>query len=328
MNNKFRREKKRYAIDKCDIALCNGTRFHLRYRTENPENPVLLFLHGGPGSCDRPLVMNYLSALTDTYTIVCWDQRGAGKSFNLKAAKNEEMTLETCVEDVHCVINYLKKRFLQDKIVVVGHSWGSLLGVLTASRYPEDIAAYLGIGQFVNGEENERLSYEFTMNEARRRHDRKALRDLVKIEEPNRGLYKNERDFIIQRNYLQKFGGAFYNTEESIARFVLRAILSTNEYSLLDYVRYLMGRRHCMHQLYSQMIETDFFQSISGLSVPVCFTQGRHDYNTPSVLARRWFEALNAPKKEFIWFEHSAHSPQFEEPQRWMQTVRRVLNHQ
>lgn len=269
--------------------------------------------------------MKYLSSLADTFTVVCWDQRGAGKNYSFRTSNKEKMTLDSCVEDTHTVIGLLKKKFFQDKIFIVGHSWGSVLGVLTISRYPEDIAAYVGIGQFVNGSENERLSYEFTMSEAKRRNDKKAVRTLEKIGAPQNGTYNNANDFLLQRNYLQKYGGAVFDTEESITRFVIKAIFTTNEYSPLDYVRYFLGRKHCIKLLYGEMILCDFLKDILTLSVPVYITQGKHDFNTPSVLAKQWFDALEAPEKAFIWFENSAHSPHFEESALWAQTIRRVL---
>lgn len=318
--------KSKYAVDICETAEIDGSRYHLRYRTKNPRNPVLLFLHGGPGSCDRPLVMKYQSQLADAFTVVCWDQRGAGKAYDFKTSENEKMTVDTCVQDAHAVVGFLKQRFSQDKVYIVGHSWGSILGVLLAQRYPDDLAAYVGIGQYVWGEENERLSYEFTLNEARRRRDKRAIRILEKIDERVVSRNSTDKDFITQRNYLQKFGGAMYNQRESIAWFALKVMFTTLEYTLLDCVRYIKGNAHCRKTLYDDMMRLNFFEGVKSLDMPVLITQGRHDYNTPSVIAKRWFDALDAPEKEYIWFENSAHSPDFEEPALWAQTIRRVLN--
>lgn len=317
--------KQKYAVDMCETAVVGLDQYHLRYRSENAGFPVLLFVHGGPGSCDRPLVIKYLSELADAFTIVCWDQRGAGKAYDSKAAKTEKMTLDTCIEDAYAVVRYLKERFSQNKIYIIGHSWGSILGVFLAQRYPEDIAAYVGIGQFVCGEENERLSYEYTLNEAIKRQDKRAISILRQIGAPVNGHFASDEDFIVQRNYLQKFGGAMHNSQESITRFVLKTVLTTSEYTPLDYIRYIKGNKYCRKTLYEDMIRLNLMESVKRLAVPVFITQGRHDYNTPSAIAKRWFDALDAPEKEFVWFEDSAHSPDFEEPGLWAQTIRKML---
>lgn len=318
-------KRKKYKIDACEIAESGSNRYHLRYRSNDEAAPVLLFVHGGPGSCDRPLVIRHLSQLADDFTVVCWDQRGAGKGYDFKLSPKEKMTLDSCVEDAHAVVTFLKKRFSQDKVCIVGHSWGSLLGVLLTQRYPEDIETYVGIGQYICGAENERLSYEYTLEEAIKRQDKRAVKALQRMGTPVGGNYAQDRDLILQRNYLRKFGGAIYKAEESIAMYVLKVMLTTREYTPLDYVRYLKGNNYCRKLLYDEMIRVNFMESVKSLNVPVYITQGRHDYNTPSILALRWFDALDAPIKEWFWFEESAHSPDFEEPEQWVGTIRSLL---
>ena len=128
-------------------------------------SPIILFLHGGPGSPEIPLTRYYLCDLEQHFVFVNWDQRGAGKSY--PAGKPEKMSIDRFVEDTRELTEYLEKRFHQKKIYVLGHSWGTLLGVLTVTRYPDLYYAYGGIGQYVEGEANERLAYSYTMAKAR-----------------------------------------------------------------------------------------------------------------------------------------------------------------
>ncbi|MBR2875410.1 MAG: alpha/beta hydrolase [Clostridia bacterium] len=141
-----------YTIDEKLYVSIGGEQQNIRIRTTDENLPVLLFIHGGPGVCDRHWVLKYQSDLAKVCTMVCWDQRGAGLSYSKKTPASS-MTVERCVEDAHELLIYLKNRFKKSKIYIVGHSWGSLLGSLTAYKYPEDVAVYIGMGQFIDGAE-------------------------------------------------------------------------------------------------------------------------------------------------------------------------------
>lgn len=313
-----------YAIDEKKVLALDGASIHLRVRSNDPTRPVLLFLHGGPGVCDRHWVLKDQSALTDTVTILCYDQRGAGLSYR-KGMQEQELSVDRMVEDAAAVAKWACERFGQDKVFVVGHSWGSLLGVLLAKKYPELVRAYIGMGQFVNGEENEALSYDFVLAQAQRRADKKALRDLARIGEPVRGRYKSMDDMMIQRNLMTKYGGGTYKGKESLMRSMILPLLRTPEYSLTQLKQYSEGAFFSLRALWDEVVDHDLFQIAPSLAVPVYLTEGRHDQNTPIPIARHWFESLEAPHKEWIWFEESAHSPIKEEPEKWGETVRRIV---
>ena len=229
------------------------------------------------------------------------------------------------IEDAREVGDWLRHRFGQKKICIVGHSWGSVLGTLLAQRYPEGIARYIGIGQFVSGPENERLSYAFVLNEAKRRGDRRAIRELERIGEPKDGFYPTMKDMNIQRNYLSKYGGGTYNRHESIWSSLIIPLIQTPEYPLSKLSAYAKGAFYSLDQLWGEVVGQDFFKTVKKLDVPVLITQGRHDQNTPSELARAWFDALEAPDKKWVWFEKSAHSPIKEEPEQWQRVIREEI---
>ena len=188
-----------YALDEKLTLPLGGIPQAIRIRSTDSSLPVLLFLHGGPGVCDRHWVLRDQSALAEIATMVCWDQRGAGLSWS-KQLRGEDMTVGRLVEDAHELVLYLKKRFAKKKIYIVGHSWGTALGTLLVQKYPEDIAVYIGMGQYVNGPENERLSYEFVLEEAKKRGDQKALKDLERIGWPKDGHYANIDELMVQRD--------------------------------------------------------------------------------------------------------------------------------
>ena len=318
--------KQKFPIDEHKKLALNGTTLDFRIRGTKEDNPVLLFLHGGPGVCDRHFVLEDQAALADVATLVCFDQRGAGKSYTSEQAK-QHMNTELVLSDAIAALDWLRARFGQEKIYLVGHSYGSYLGVLLASRVPEKIAAYIGLGQLVNGAENERISYEFVLGEATKRNDTKALNALARIGWPVDGYYRSLDDLTVQRNLMTKYGGAAHGKKESMITSMVLPILRSPEYTLFDIAGYAKGAYYNLRELWKEVIATKFDQTVTRLSVPVFITQGRHDRNTPSELAKAWFDALDAPQKQWIWFEESAHSPIREEKEKWNQTIRaRVLN--
>ena len=315
--------KKKYAIDYSEFITVNGDRQNIRVRSQSADLPVLLFLHGGPGVCDRNWVMKYQSDLSEVCTMVCWDQRASGKSCT-KASLNGGITVEMMIEDACAVVDELCRRFGKEKIYIVGHSWGSILGVMLTKRIPEKIAYYIGMGQFVEGAENERLSYEFCLNEARRVGDNKVVAKLEKGA-PVNGMYPDKDAMMLQRDCLTKYGGAEYHCREGIVKSLLIPLIKSDEYSLPELVKYARGALTLPDKLWGEVIANNFFETASKLDVPVLITQGRHDYNTPSEIVSRWIDMLDAPAKEIVWFEESAHSPIKEEPELWGRVIREKI---
>ena len=315
--------KKKYAIDYSEFITVNGDRQNIRVRSQSADLPVLLFLHGGPGVCDRNWVMKYQSDLSEVCTMVCWDQRASGKSCT-KASLNGGITVEMMIEDACAVVDELCRRFGKEKIYIVGHSWGSILGVMLTKRIPEKIAYYIGMGQFVEGAENERLSYEFCLNEARRVGDDKVVAKLEKGA-PVNGMYPDKDAMMLQRDCLTKYGGAEYHCREGIVKSLLIPLIKSDEYSLPELVKYARGALTLPDKLWGEVIANNFFETASKLDVPVRITQGRHDYNTPSEIVSRWIDMLDAPAKEIVWFEESAHSPIKEEPELWGRVIREKI---
>lgn len=317
--------KMEYKIDTKEFVQIGGIPQNIRIRTSDTTLPVLLFLHGGPGVCDRFWVIPYQSGLADCATLVCWDQRCAGLTYNSKE-NYDGLTVGRMVEDAAELILYLKKRFHKEKIFLVGHSWGSLLGVLVAQKYPEHIAAYIGMGQFVDGPENEILSYQFVLEEAKKRGNKKAVKALEKVGWPQDGKYRSQKDMMTQRKYLGKFGGGVYKSEESTITSIVVPILKSPEYNIFEVLRYAKGSMLSLKLLWEQVVAHHLCESVKKLEVPVYLTQGRHDQNTPVAIAQKWFDALKAPSKQWIWFENSAHSPIKEEAATWQATVREIIN--
>ena len=313
-----------YAIDEKLTLTIGGIPQSVRIRSTDGSLPVLLFLHGGPGVCDRHWVLRDQSSLAEIATMVCWDQRGAGLSWSRKL-RGGDMQISRCVEDAHELIDYLKKRFGKTAVYVVGHSWGTALGTLLGQKYPEDVAVYIGMGQFVNGPENEEISYDFVLEEAKRRGDRKALASLERIGRPQNGHYANLDDLMVQRDLMTKYGGEDYGESDGIMKSMILPLLRSPEYTLPDLWKYYKGAFFCLSSMWDEVVDLRFDETVPELKMPVYLTEGSHDQNTPISIAQRWFDQLTAPRKKWIWFEKSAHSPIKNEPELWGKTVREIV---
>lgn len=280
-------------------------------RSENINNPIILFVHGGPGTSQLTLMRRNTQPLEKHFTIVNWDQRGAAKSF--KAIKDKErMNIEQFVSDINELAEYLIKRFNKTKIILVGHSWGSVIGTLAVHKHPELYSAYIGIGQMSNVEESEKISYEWTLQQAGINHDIKAVKKLTNIGlPPYTGNWKQK--FLIQRKILSKYGGEFYRSKAGAIGVVLKNLVFSTEYTIVDRINFFRGIFKSLDLLFPELLKIDLFKLVPELKVPVWFILGRHDYEVPSILSAKYFEYLKAPSKALCWFENSAHLPNTEE---------------
>lgn len=310
-----------YTIDKAETIYFGPGKYFLRIRTCDESNPVVLFLHGGCGSPDRAQVMKYQSPLAERFTLVAFDQRGAGYAYDGKEAKSLDLTKEIYVDDVHNVVDYLKKRFHKDKIIIVGHSFGSVLGVWFAQQYPQDVLAYVGVGQCVDYVENEKSSYAWTLIESERIGDKKSLKVLKEIGAPlEDGKYigNHQKCLMKQRAVLHKLGGATYSNRKPYWQELLfhEVPIMLKEYSLCGMIKYIKGLSYSPNTTLAKT-NPDFMNTAQTLDVPVYLLLGHHDMNCVYTLAEQWFDSLQAPDKKLVWFENSAHSPQWEEHENW-----------
>jgi pimeloyl-ACP methyl ester carboxylesterase len=302
-----------------------GVKQSVLIRGRDVANPVLLLLHGGPGTSELGLWrVHNLAALEQRFTVAVWDQRGAGKSYAAREPISA-MTVEQLVADARELSEWLRRRFGQERIYLAGHSWGSLLGVLTVERHPELFHAYVGIGQAVSMGEGERLSYEWALARAEEARDQRSVARLRKIGPPP---WSGDvvAKVLAQRTVLARYGGEVHGNPRGAALILLGCVLKTTEYCWRDRVNVFRGAFASMRVLWPQIQSIDLMEQAPELEVPVYLLEGRHDHEAPSVLAERWFRTLAAPRKALLWFERSAHLPNVEEPEAFNDFfVRRLL---
>ncbi len=297
----------------------DGIRQTICIRGESGDNPVLLVLHGGPGSSEMFLVNRYNCELEKEFIVVNWDQRGSGKSYH-SGIPEETMNVRQFLSDTEELVAYLKEKFSKKKIFLLGHSWGTLLGVLYASENPDSLYAYIGVGQISDMAESERLSWQFVLSESRRENRKGYLKELESMTGP--APYwdpENCPDWFDrlarQREILLKLGGSVYgrtNYNEWI-----NAALKSKEYNLTDIINYFRGEIFSVRQMWAEVMTYNLMKQVDRLEVPVYLMSGRYDHQVSSVLSYRYYENLSAPFKKFIWFDFSGHSPLFEEPDKF-----------
>lgn len=282
--------------------------------------PVMLFLHGGPGSPNL-LLRAKNPEIENDFVMVYWEQLGAGKSYSPDIPA-EQMTVPRFIDYTRKLSEYLIKRFRKEKISILGESWGSLLGILTVQQHPELFHAYFGTGQMVHTYKGEQITLDWVKQQALSRNDESGIRDLVPLVLPDSlADGKTWADYFgIQRNYISKYGGSMIKPADA---FEMNAIMTfAKDYRLSEKFKFGEGFLFSIQHLAPSVTKANLFRDIDSLQLPVYFFQGRNDYHTPYILVEAFYKQLKAPKKELIPFEHSAHSPHVEEKEKFNAALR------
>jgi pimeloyl-ACP methyl ester carboxylesterase len=290
----------------------------VRIRGWDQESPILLWLHGGPGSSDMPVTRRFVGEMEEHFVVVSWDQRGAGKS-NPRDFDEGTMSFQQFLKDGHEVTRYLKERFGRDRIFLLGHSWGSQLGLRLAQRHPEDYYAYVGVAQSVDQARSQVLAREWLKE---RLEASGKTKDLRKLESLGPAPYACHGDYVTFARMIGAEGG---NMDVGFVRLAWAA-LRAPEYTLRDLRSWLRGSNRGSGPMWDAPDYQGFnaFQQIPTLEVPVYFLMGRRDRNTPLELVEEYARGLEAPAKEIVVFERSAHTPFLGEPERFSRELLRV----
>lgn len=301
------------SISTIEKVMLGGVEQYLIIRGADSTKPVMLFLHGGPGSPEYPFIRTTNPDLEKDFVMVYWEQRGAGKSYS-KDLDVKSMTLAQMISDTRELSQMLSARFGQEKIYLMGHSWGSFLGILTSYQHPELFHAYFGIGQVCDQYRGEMVSFEWVKEQAKANNDEKSLKKLSAMTFPDTlaSIDTWINHLMYERLYVSKYGGGV--TREVTGMWpVVKLIFTTKEYTLGDKINYMKGSMFSLRYLMPDVLNTNLSAKIDSMQVPVYIFQGKYDYQTPYIVAKDFFDQLKAPVKEFYTFENSAHSPVMEE---------------
>lgn len=291
--------------------------------SQNLNNPVLLFLHGGPGNPEYAMDREGFSGLEKMYTVCYWDQRGAGMSYT--DLEKNPVDLDRMVEDTIEVTEYLKESFGQDKIYLMGHSWGSFLGMKTIQKQPENYQAYIGIGQVVNQKESEKIAYDFMLENAKKTNDDKAIQALEKESPKTAGFPSTDYIMSTRSELLNKFGGGNAHKDgRKMLEDSYQNLLFFKGYTISEKINFLKGLQGSLDHLFNYTLAEDLNKTATNINVPVYILQGKYDYVTDFKLAQTFYENIEAPKKDFFVFDSSAHQPHNEENEKFNQIMKEI----
>jgi pimeloyl-ACP methyl ester carboxylesterase len=298
----------------------NGVRQGMIIQSTHPSKPVLLFLHGGPGMPEFFLNTTHPAGLEQDFTVVWWEQRGAGMSFGRGIAP-ETMTLDQLIADTIAVTNHLRDRFGQDKIYLLGHSWGSYLGIQVAAAAPDLFHAYIGMGQVSHQLRSEAAAHAHMLDAYQALGDTAMVRRLqaapVSLTDGLSEAWRRVRDEAMHR-----LGVGTTRDMRSVITGVFLPVWRCRAYTLHEKIAIWRGVGSSRRFLWDEFLRTDLATRVDRLEIPMYFLIGQHDYTANHDLARDYFLRLSAPVKGFYTFHDSAHSPLFEEPQRAREILR------
>lgn len=299
------------SIATIDYIKIGGVEQCVLIRGENRDNPILLFLHGGPGMPMMYMAHEFQRPLEKHYTVVQWDRRGAGKTYSRNVPSTESMNVNQIINDGFTLIDSLKNRYNQEKIILAGHSFGTYLGSIMVSKRPDLFSSYVSIGQVVDNEKSLILQEAFIREQA----EKFERNDIISaLEKPNKPGFEN---------WLFEFGGEL---KESKSFFpLIWSGLQALEYKLSETLDVAKGSSYSSLNMKYNVLTNSILSEITTYEVPVYFFIGKSDFTTPYELVQNYFEIIIAPEKEIVYFENSAHFPFFEEPEKFCNEIIRLV---
>lgn len=291
----------------------NGAKHTLMIRGADKNNPIIIYVHGGPGCPEIPYVKKYQDILEKKFTIVHYDQRGSGKSYEFfKDYSN--LSIDILVDDLLSITDYIRSTYKANKIILVGHSFGTNVGIRAAEKAPDKYLTYVGIGQVSDLVESELDSLEFCIEKAKAANE---LEDVKALESYRASIMNGSG--LAPRSYVRKYGGAARLIDEN--KDYSNGLFLGTEYNLLDAIRFYRGVNISQKYLMGELLDNKLTKEITHLEIPCYFVSGRYDYMTSLKAAENYLNSIEAPSKEMVILDNSAHYPQFEEESKfaeWM----------
>lgn len=314
-------------IDCREFVTIGGIPQYLHHRGESADNPVLLFLHGGPGSPMLPFAQEFQLPWEKRVTVVHWDQRSSGKTYlsNDPAQVTPTTTVERMVEDTRQVVAYLQKKYGQSKIIIMGHSWGSVLGSQFVQAYPEMVKAYIGVGQVVNMLDNERIGFDKALAAAQAAGNRTDAEALLRMEPYPLVEFTDEwyKAMMKLRKYQAKYKLAAGPSFELVA-----SALCSPFYSLRDTRIFFKAKAmgEAQRHLWKYLVESFDLRALgTAYRIPVFYIHGEQDWQTPYPLALDFFSAIEAPRKQFYSIPEAGHATMLDQKTRFTGALMDIL---
>jgi len=285
----------------------------INVRGQDRANPMILFVHGGPAAPITPTMWQFQRPIEEYFTVANYDQRGAGKTYGETDPDKVAGTIriERFVDDAIEVAEHLRRRYGKQKLILMGHSWGTIIAMKAALKRPDLFYSYVGIGQVISVRENERISFEYALAQAKAHDNREALRELNSIA-PYPGSQPITRErIVVARKWPQYYGGL--SAFRSSSGYYFDGPVLSPEYEPKQLSDIDQGSLLTLGRVLPEFVQVDF-SGVKRFPIPVVMFLGRHDYTTPTAPTEAWLAQVKAPSKQAVWFEHSAHMVPWEEP--------------
>ena len=287
----------------------------------NPSKPALLILHGGglplPGVASRTC----FKLLSENFLVVYWDQRGTGKSYS-DLLSRDEMRLGNYLEDVAELTEYSKQQFNKDKIYLLGHSWGSMIGLVSVMNNPDSYYAYIGVSQQISVQRSDLEVFDELLEGS-------ATIQSGKLKAIGSPSYDTVDEWLKLREIAARNGGLVSGQGDigmiGMLRRMLGGFMFNADYSIFEPFRVQSKMTATMENIYGDMIAFDVSEA-NEFSIPITLFHGSHDLNSHISIAKEWFEKLRAPSKKFVEFRKSAHMIMWEEPEKFQQEIIQTFN--
>jgi pimeloyl-ACP methyl ester carboxylesterase len=305
-------------IDTLEPVQLGGVKQWIRTRGTSAANPVLLLQQQGPGLpiINEARAWEQRLGLEKDFTVVYWDQRGTGLSA-LPLRRGQagfEITPDLMVGDTIALLELLRDRYNR-KTFIAGFSFGATYAAQAAARRPDLVAGIVATSMDIDVPFAEQHMYDWALATARQRGNQRAVSQLEKIGPPP---HLDARKFTTRARWITNFGGVTVGaTWNSQARALATSLLRSRDYSPAAALRTVRGFTSSQAALLPLLAHTDLVTTLPTLEVPIILVQGRLDQVVPGSAAQRYYDTLTAPSKQLIWFEHSAHTPQYDEPARF-----------
>ncbi|MDH6348306.1 alpha/beta hydrolase [Brevibacillus sp. FSL K6-0770] len=293
-----------------EYVTINGISQFLYHMGTNNENPVMLFLHGGPGSVESLFTKKFQEKWEEIYTVVHWDQRGAGKTLTKNPDKLP--TIELLLQDLYEIIQYLKKKYDKQKIVILGHSWGSVLGSIFIRKHPEEAAYFIGVGQVVNMLENEQVGYNKLLEMIELSGDQKSKKMLQSIGEYPGNKIVFDKEFLKKCEKVRKLQGK-YNLGIKFDLSVWITMFKSPIFRFSDIVAFMKIFRANAH-LHRFLGDFNLRNEKAEYKVPIYYVLGGNDWQAPYVIAQKYFEEIEAPNKGIYIIPNAGHMTMMDQP--------------
>ncbi|WP_149590031.1 alpha/beta fold hydrolase [Tabrizicola flagellatus] len=312
-------------IELTETVMIGGIPQVINIRGRDRDNPVLLYLHGGPGTPMLPIAHVFQDRWEDHFTVVQWDQRGAGKTYALTPPEEiaASMSFDRMTADVIEMADHLRARFGQDRIVLLGHSWGSMIGIAAVMEHPDRFSVYVGTGQAINTLESERLGYAHTLMRARQIGLSEAVAELEALApypEPPTVMDKHS----MRHRWNAHFGEGVFGYQ-SLASALIRIALVSPDYGWRDLWTLMAEDETPYLPLDPDLVAFDALRWGTAWQVPVVFIEGKQDWQVNHQLVRDYFDNICAPYKAFVYLDEAAHAPMVEQPDRFADALIRLV---